>query len=343
MSTVIHPEKVESVRKGFTLIDVRSPAEFEAGHITGSHSLPLFENEERAQVGTIYKNQGKDVAVEKGLELVGPKLLSFVKKARKLSPDKRILLYCWRGGMRSASMAWLLETAGFECSLIEGGYKAYRNYGKSVLEQLERVCIIGGFTGSGKTVVLKTLQELGEQILDIEELAHHRGSTFGAIGQEPQFSNEQFENEVIQRCLELDTSKRIWIEDESRILGKNHIPDELFSVIRNSRVFKLNVPLAERAIHLVEIYGQLDPMDLEAAIRRIERKLGGQHMKVALEALENGNLKEVASIGLKYYDKTYSFGLSKRNPESVTIIDFPKVDGIEMADQLISMANKYKI
>ena len=201
-----HPVE-EFLDKAQTLpiIDVRSPGEYQHAHIPGAISIPLFDNDERAQVGTKYKNAGKDSAVLLGLSLVGPKLADFVKQSKKLNPQgKEVLVHCWRGGMRSSSFAWLLDTAGLTASTLVGGYKAYRNTVLSAFSEPHNLIILGGKTGSGKTDILKELARQGEQIIDLEGLANHKGSTYGAIGQAPQPATEQFENLVHQQWRQLD-------------------------------------------------------------------------------------------------------------------------------------------
>jgi len=178
------------------VIDVRSPGEYDHAHIPHAINIPLFDNEERAKVGTRYKQVGKDSAVLLGLELVGPKLADFVKKARRLNlTGQEVLVHCWRGGMRSGSFAWLLNTAGIKARTLEGGYKAYRSQVLAAFAEPARM-IYGGKTGSGKTEILHELAKQGEQVIDLEALANHKGSSYGAIGQEPQPSSEQFENKL---------------------------------------------------------------------------------------------------------------------------------------------------
>lgn len=339
----LSPEKFLMQMSDAAVIDVRSPAEFASGHIPGSFNIPLFENEERAEIGTIYKNKGKQHAVERGLEIVGPKMAGFVRQARKIAQSRKVLMYCWRGGMRSGSMAWLLETAGIPVTLLQDGYKGFRQYGKNALTFPAQLIVIGGFTGSGKTRVLKAIEQKGEQVLDIEELARHRGSSFGAIGREFQKTNEQFENDLILKWLSFDHNRIIWVEDESRILGSNHIPEEIYARIRESCVYKLEIPKSERVKNLVDDYSVYDPHQLEAAVLRIQSKLGGLATREALNALEEGNFARVASISLDYYDKTYNFGLSKRSPESITSFDFEVFNPDEIAETLIRYAKKFVI
>ena len=303
------------------VIDVRSPGEFDLGHIPEAVNIPLFSNDERAIVGTNYKKEGKDNAVIRGLEIVGPKLASFVKEARKISPKKKILVHCWRGGMRSQSMAWLLNTAGFEVSVLEGGYKAYRTFIRTQFEKAEEIIILGGYTGSGKTDVLKEIEKNNQQFLDLEGIANHKGSAFGAIGQGAQPSNEHFENELAKIWRKFDLSKPIWIEDESRQLGRCTIPDTLFEKMRDCKLVKIIIPKAVREKRLVKEYGLFDKAFLEKSVKNIERRLGGLRTQQSLEALENGDMNKVAEITLEYYDKAYLHGNSQRSPEKVYEIE----------------------
>jgi tRNA 2-selenouridine synthase len=153
------------------------------GHIPGAINFPLLDNEERAKVGTCYKEKGNYAAVLMGYELVGHKFQEYIKNAAALSPAKAVNIHCYRGGLRSTIMANLLVSAGFEVNLLSGGYKAYRKRVHEILEQPRRIVVIGGLTGAGKTELLLKLKAAGEQVVDLEALAKHRGSSFGAIGQ----------------------------------------------------------------------------------------------------------------------------------------------------------------
>ncbi|HRZ77895.1 MAG TPA: rhodanese-like domain-containing protein, partial [Bacteroidales bacterium] len=163
--------------------DVRSPSEYLRAHIPGVMSLPLFSDEERAIIGTLYKHQGRERATLKGMEIAGPKMASYVTQASVLAPERRLMLHCWRGGMRSAAMAFTLETAGFEVMLLDGGYRSFRRLALELVQYPWKLRVLGGMTGSGKTQVLKHLQQDGLQVLDLEGMANHKGSAFGSIGQ----------------------------------------------------------------------------------------------------------------------------------------------------------------
>ena len=175
-------------------IDVRSPAEYEEGHIAGAINLPLFSDEERARVGTTYTQVGRGEALELGLEIVGPKLTHLAKKAKSLGVDGKLKTHCWRGGMRSEQMAWLFELMDLEVDVLKGGYKAFRQQLIQDFKDLKNLIVLQGATGSGKTMILHELAKQGEQILDLEKQANHKGSAFGALGMGEQPTTAQFQN-----------------------------------------------------------------------------------------------------------------------------------------------------
>lgn len=252
-----------------------------------------------------------------GFDFIGPKMSRIAKLAEKAAPQKKVLVHCWRGGMRSSSIAWLLQMAGFEVSVLEGGYKAYRNLIRRKLGEEIKLIVLGGKTGSGKSDILNELDTFGEQIIDLEKIAHHKGSAFGDLGQEKQPSNEQFENNLYYELQKLDIHKTIWIEDESRGIGFVGIPDVFFQQIRNSDVLFLDVPKPFRVRRLVKEYANFDSQRLEYAIHRITKKLGGLNAKLSIEALAQKDYETVADILLSYYDKAYLKGLSFRNQQKV--------------------------
>ena len=325
----------EFVTTGLPLIDVRSPGEFARGHIPGAHPLPLFNNAERAVVGTLYKQTGRDAAVLEGLRIVGPKLAGIVEQARALAPDGRIAVHCWRGGERSGSVAWLLDKAGFaEVLTLKGGYKAFRNHVLQSFHAVPELWVLGGFTGTGKTETLQHLAELDEQVIDLERLAHHKGSSFGGLGQAPQPTQEHFENMLWEALRSMDPGRALWVEDESHMIGRNKLPDAFFAALRGARLFFADMPLEDRVERLVKDYGAYPKEQLGEAVQRIARRIGPQHAKAALAALDQGDLHTVARITLGYYDKTYAHGLSKRDATRVTTVPAQAADLRALAQSL---------
>lgn len=321
------------------VIDVRTPAEFEQGHIPNAFNIPLFSNEERAIVGTIYKKQGKEHAVQKGLELVGPKMIDFVNRAKKISSGKELLVHCWRGGMRSQSMVWLFKTAGMEAHSLVGGYKAYRAYNRKWFEKQIKLVVLGGYTGSGKTQILKQLADSGQQVVDLEGIAHHKGSAFGHIGELPQPTTEQFENNLAEAWRLLDFSKTVWVEDESKAIGHVYQPDIIYQKIRNAQVIFIDVPKIQRIKNLVSDYTGIDYNALKNSLDKIVRRLGNDNYKKAVEALQVMDYELVADISLRYYDKAYGYGVDLRNQEKVFKISTELYSSEELNNKMIEIAD----
>lgn len=319
------------------ILDVRSPGEFVQGHIPGAFSFPLFSDEERVTIGTLYKKEGRNPAVLAGLEIVGPKLAEFVRRAEALAPNREVLVHCWRGGMRSSSMAWLLETAGFKVYILNGGYKEFRRSALNEIPFPQKLLVLGGYTGSRKTEILKEIENSGGSVLDLEGLAHHRGSAFGSISNLPQPTNEQFENEVFVALFRLQNERQVWVEDESNPIGKVHFQKQLYEQIRQSQVAFLEIPIESRTQYLVELYGDISPEELASAFQRIAKRLGGQAVKEALEALKNKDLRAAAALALQYYDKAYRNGLNSRSTGLITRFDTKSIPAL--VEELKNWAN----
>jgi tRNA 2-selenouridine synthase len=325
MTNALHklsPQEFLERSKIVPVVDVRSPKEFSQGHIPGAVSMPLFDDDERAVVGTTYTRIGKDEALLKGLEFVGPKMKDFVARAKALASGNEILVNCWRGGMRSGAMAWLFGFSGLKASVLEGGYKAYRHHIREALSKGPQIKILGGMTGSGKTEILHHLSNLGEQVLDLEGLANHKGSAFGALGQQEQPTTEQFENDLAERWLAFDPGKPVWVEDESRSIGRVIIPDPFLDRMAGAQVLFIEVPFETRVNRLFEEYGGFDPQELIVLVSKISKRLGSDIAKAATDDLQSGNIKDAVARVLKYYDKTYQYGISKRDNSKVTFLSY---------------------
>lgn len=327
--------------KQLPVLDARAPKEYAIGRIPQALSFPIFSDEERAKVGTAYKQQGHDPAVLIGLDLFGPKMSKFVREAEKLAPQKELLVHCWRGGMRSGAMAWLLDFAGFKVYLLQGGYKAYRHYMHGQFERERPLLIISGNTGSGKTDLLPYLQQHGQQVLDLEGLASHKGSAFGGIGMAPQPSTEHFENLLGMAMLELDEQQPLWLEDESISIGKVQMPKPLFDRMQASPTIVLEVPKALRIQKLAEEYCRTDPALLESAILRIKKRLGGMATKEAIEAISAGDMEKMVDIALTYYDKAYTYELAKK--QVVLRLPLETLKPEENAQHLIKFAKQHQL
>lgn len=327
------------MHKSVPLLDVRSPGEFQQGHIPAAISFPLFDDEERRIVGTLYKQQGRDQAILKGLDIAGRKLSGFVKQATKLAPGKKVMLHCWRGGMRSDSMAWLLSTAGFEVFILKGGYRTYRRHISAKWEKADNIIILSGKTGSGKTDILHQLKKCGHQVLDLEYFAHHKGSSFGAIGELPQPSSEQFENDLADQWQTFDENRPVWIEDESRTIGKVFIPEKLYRKMYQAKIICIEIPANLRVERLIADYAIYPKEQLIAAINRITRKLGGQNAKSAVIALEQDDYRTAVEIVLGYYDKAYTYDLTKKINENIFLLHLEIADASKNAASINTFYN----
>lgn len=334
--------------KNELLLDVRSPSEYQHAHLPGAISLPLFTDEQRAVVGTAYKQKSRQAAIKIGLDYFGPKMREMVERVEELAGSlqlvvgnnaansqlptvNRVFIYCWRGGMRSGAVAWLLNLYGFEVTVLAGGYKAFRNHVLKTIEQPWPFKIIGGYTGSGKTEVLQALKKRGEKIICLEGLASHKGSAFGSINMPPQPSQEMFENLLSRELLMVNDESSvvneevndqpfttrhspftIWLEDESQRIGSVNIPNPFWKTMRSSPLYFLEIPFEQRLQHITEEYSQCNKESLAAAIERIKKRLGGLETKAALQHLQDDNYTECFRILLRYYDKQYLKGLHER-------------------------------
>ncbi|MFH0759352.1 MAG: tRNA 2-selenouridine(34) synthase MnmH [Bacteroidota bacterium] len=342
MADSIQIEQFLTLAATHPVIDVRSPSEFARGHIPGALNIPLFDDQERTEVGTAYKQVNKEAAMYLGLDFAGKKLVQLAKEGeRKAGKRKILLVHCWRGGMRSKSMGWLFETMGITCYLLEGGYKSYRNQVHNEFEKPLKLIVLGGRTGSGKTDILCHLEKAGEQVIDLEGLAHHKGSAFGALGEFPQPSTEQFENNLCQKLTALDRKRVTWIEDESRNVGRCVIPGEIYTKMKESRILFLDISREMRASHLVKHYAGYEKDELKMCIRKISKKLGGDRAKEAEDSVDREDFFSTAMITLQYYDKTYLFSLRK-NHEVHEVIPSDRIDPAYNAALLLNFIHEEK-
>jgi tRNA 2-selenouridine synthase len=328
MSTVVDIPQFLELAQILPVVDVRSPGEYRQGHIAGAVNIPLFNDAERAAVGTTYVQVGHTEAALQGLEFAGKKMRMLCEAALALNSGQ-LLVHCWRGGKRSRSMAWLFETIGLQCTILEGGYKVFRH---AVLDEIATprgLRILSGYTGSGKTEILAELEKLGQQVIDLEELAHHKGSAFGALGQPPHPSTEHFENLLFAELKKTDKTQPLWLEDESVSIGKVQVTPSFFDQMKRAKTLQVLVSQPVRIQRLLNEYGGFDLALLAEAIKKVEKRLGYDRCKQALELCAAGQLAPVVKMLLDYYDKAYRFQISARMPETVTSLDISDGTNVE--------------
>ncbi len=319
-------EELEKFRKvNGPLIDVRSPSEYYKGHLPNSINIPLFDNEERSIIGTIYKNYGREKAVIQGLEYLAKKIENIVNKlfeAINVYKSKNhyskleeltLKIYCARGGMRSKSITWLLEKYNQRSIRLKDGYKSYRKWTLESFNKEWEIVVIGGKTGTGKTKLLKLLGKNNYQVIDLEGLASHRGSTFGGLGMKGQPSNEKFENMIAEELKGFQKNKKIFVEAESANIGKCKIPHEFFSKMKTADRIEIKKSESNRLDELIKTYSIYEEKDLIEAVLRIKKKLGPQRTTIAIESIKNKDWQSVCMAVLEYYDKCYDYEKTGKN------------------------------
>ena len=316
-----------------TLIDVRSPEEFEESTIPSSINIPIFNNEERKVIGTLYKQVSAQVATEKGFEIFSQKLPELVKQYEQIKHEK--MVFCWRGGMRSKASATMLSLLGIKCYRLKGGYRAYRRW---VVEQLEyyefkpKCIVINGLTGSGKTRILHSLTKQGYPVLDFEGMAQHRGSVFGQIGLKPN-NQKTFDSLLLEKMIEYKDTPYVLVEAESKRIGKVLIPNFLSNAKEEGVVIFLDMPVAERVRNIMEDYCPNDHKEefIESFLR-IKSKI---HTPIATSIekhLRAGQFVEAFTLLIEhYYDPRYEYAADKYPVEFIVC----KVENIEEAVEAV--------
>jgi len=294
------------------ILDTRSPAEFAEDHVPGAISCPVLDNEERARVGTVYKQVSPFEARKLGAALVAKNIARQIEiEFREKTKTWRPLVYCWRGGKRSGAMAHVLREIGWEARTLEGGYKAYRRY---VVESLASLPlkftfkVIHGVTGSGKSRVLRALQEAGAQALDLEELAAHRGSVLGNLPGRPQPSQKMFESMLLNALLAFDVSREIYVEGESRKIGQLQIPEALIGRMRASECVLLQAGIETRVALLLDEYRHFfaDPAALGAQLDCLAGLHGRERVGEWKALAAAGQWQQlVARLLEEHYDPAY--------------------------------------
>jgi len=298
--------------KNKCFIDVRSPAEYAEGTIPGAVNVPLFDDNERRLIGITYRQKGVKQAKLDGLKVVAPKLPALVAGILERCQGKKPVIFCWRGGMRSRAVASVLELVGKKALRLEGGYKAYRRFILAELAAYKLVTepvVLDGLTGVGKTLILKELYSRGHPVLDLENLAGHRGSVFGGLGFKEPRGQKNFDALLWERLQELNDSPYLLVEGESRRIGRIFLPDFLYNAIRTGKRIKVEASLPVRVGRIVEEYTRMGEAELEegeAALDRLVKRLGKKLVAELKLLLRGGNLTAFVEILLReYYDPLY--------------------------------------
>ncbi|MBM7564823.1 tRNA 2-selenouridine(34) synthase MnmH [Paenibacillus sacheonensis] len=316
-------------KKEIIMIDVRSPSEYRDATIPDSLNIPFFDDEERAEIGTLYKQVSVRAAKDRGLEIVAAKLPDFVKRFERLPGQKAV--FCWRGGMRSHTTATVLALMGIRTYRLTGGFRSYRKWVVDMLEHIEfqpRGLVVSGNTGSGKTAILRRLQEEGYPALDLEAMAGHRGSIFGHVGLRAN-NQKTFEALLVSRLLELKESPYFLVEGESKRIGKAVIPGFIMDKKENGLQLFIEMPIEVRARHIMEEYRPSEHKhELLQAFGRIKERI---HTPIAKEIdtlLQEDRFEEAIILLLAhYYDPRYAHAMNRHHQERCTI----RVNSVEEA------------
>lgn len=325
------------------IIDVRSPAEYAEDHIPGAISLPAMSNEERARVGTIYVQEDPFKARKTGAAIVSRNVAAHLEgPLRDREGAWQPLVYCWRGGQRSGSVAIVLKQIGWRADTIEGGYQAYRRLVSRALYSSDMPCpvvVIDGGTGTAKTRLLHHLSAQGAQVLDLEAMAEHRGSLFGPMG-ETQPSQKAFESRLAMTMAHLDPSRPVYVEAESSKIGRLIIPPTLWQAMIKAPNLRLNAPLKARAAHTVAAYPDMlaDAAKLDAVLEQLIRYHGHEQVDVWRALAASGDFHTLAEQLIKtHYDPRYTRISRAHAPaaQEIDLADLSEETLAEMAQQII--------
>ena len=299
------------------VIDVRSPSEFAADHIPGALNYPVLSDSERAEVGTLYK-QDPFKARKVGAALISRNIAAMLEGPfKKMDGSFYPLLYCWRGGQRSQSLALVLEQIGFRVCVVEGGYKSYRQEIVSALENLPsrfELRLLSGLTGTCKTKILLLMRERGFQVLDLEGLAKHRGSLLGIDLESDQPSQKWFESQLATEMMSFDSAEPVWLESESNQVGAIHVPSILWKKMQQAKVVELTAPLEERVNYLLDAYDYFceQPDFLKERIGWLKRVCGTEKIQSWFDLIDARDWSAfVADMLETHYDPTYSRSMNR--------------------------------
>lgn len=311
-------EEALNQKGSFLWVDVRSESEFARAHIPGAINIPILNDSERAEVGTAYKQQGREIAVQVGLRLAGPKFEAIYMSLMALQKEhnKPLLFYCWRGGLRSQIASTITQWSGIPVYIIRGGYRSFRNWTFDTLGQQRNLLLLAGHTGSGKTEILHHLKQAGYSIIDLEGVAHHKGSALGGIGMPEQPRNEMFENTLAIHLIGIAKDTITFVENESRMIGLCAIPQGLWEQMQIAPSIEIAVDREVRIQRILTEYASLPKDRLIEQTQKLRKRLGGQHEQAAIEALHRDDFRSWVELLLVYYDKSYAHFVEKNNISS---------------------------
>lgn len=307
------PEKVAfspSLLDSHCIIDARTPLEFADDHLPGAYNVPILTNEERVEIGTIHKHQGPQAARMRGLELTCGRFAALAREAIDVAAGRPLLVYCWRGGLRSLSLAILIESCGYPVLRLQGGYKAFRNQVVDYFEDFTPpapLIVIHGMTGSGKTTFINGLDRTRWTVIDLEGLARHRGSAFGAMGLGEQPTQKRFDTLLWAALRQAPPGKPIVLEGESQRIGRITLPGNVYDIMAASCKVWCSVSVDTRVRRLTEEYAHPEyRQPMAEALERIKKKLGGSGYAALQELLEGWDIPGLArGLVERYYDKLY--------------------------------------
>jgi tRNA 2-selenouridine synthase len=294
----------------FQFVDVRSPKEFQEASIPGAINFPLLNDQERELIGAIYCKISPEEARQTGMNLVTPKIPNLISSIMKIRESKKIIFYCWRGGLRSQSMAKLCHENGIEIKVLKGGYKAYRRHVYTFWDQpfQQKMAVLHGLTGVGKTQLLGKLAKIGVTTIDLEGLVNNRGSVFGQIHGGVQPSQKDFEAFAYNICSKLDHDDIVVVECENKRIGVVHIPKYLYSAMTSGYKIHLYADLDIRIRRIIDDYGYVGLSLLKEKILLLGHYLGKKRVSQIIDLLEQRQLYEVTRILLvEYYDPLYGY------------------------------------
>jgi tRNA 2-selenouridine synthase len=326
-----HPDLLDS---NF-LVDARTPLEFADDHLPGAINVPLLTNEERVEIGILYKQQGPHPARVRGLELTAARFPSMVEQIAAAAGGRQIIVYCWRGGLRSRTIATILELTGYDVRQLDGGYKSFRNHVAACFADFRPAAplvVLHGMTGIGKTTLLALLSERGEATIDLEGLAQHRGSTFGSLGlSQDELTQKRFETLLWDAFRRLPPGKPVYIEGESRRIGRMTLPGNLYDVMQESCKVWCTASVETRVRRLTEEYGlRTYEEGLRESLLRIKKRLGGDKYAEIAGYLERWEMEPfMTELIVSYYDKLYYKVREWREDLTLSLEDFG-----EAADKL---------